>query len=303
MSRPIIIDTDPGTDDAIALLLAFAAPELDLRAITVCGGNVGLARTLDNALRLKALGGGRAPVYAGADRPLRGAFADAAHVHDIDGLGGIALPAGAAPAPGIAADAIRRILRDSGAPVTLIGIGPATNLALALATEPGLTARVAEIVLMTGSRGLGNVTAQAEFNAWSDPEALAILLAAGAPLTLVTLDLTHQARVTGDRIARLRAAGLGASLRIACDILAAVPAERLDGGYPLHDPCAIAWLIAPALFTPLPARASVVLEPAALRGRTLIDWRDGQPANATWLQSLDVDGFFAVLAERLATLP
>ncbi|MEA2738672.1 MAG: hypothetical protein QOH05_1979, partial [Acetobacteraceae bacterium] len=148
---PVIIDCDPGTDDAIAILLALASPELDVRAITVAGGNVGLGHTLANALALTALAGSAVPVHAGADRPLMGAFVSETFIHGTNGLGGVVLTPGGPPAPGLAADVIRRILREAAEPVTLIGIGPATNLALALTTEPALTARVEQIVLMSGA--------------------------------------------------------------------------------------------------------------------------------------------------------
>jgi inosine-uridine nucleoside N-ribohydrolase len=146
--------------------------------VTVAGGNVGLAHTLRNARALVGLAGKAVPVVAGAERPLLGSFEDAAYAHGEDGLAGVTLPEGPAAAPGIAADAIRAALRAAGpSGLTLVGIGPATNLALALATEPALLANVAEIVLMTGAWGEGNVTPAAEFNAWSDPEALAVVLA------------------------------------------------------------------------------------------------------------------------------
>ena len=305
-SLPLIIDCDPGTDDAIALLLALGSPELDVRAITAAGGNVGLERTLANALALTALAGSGAPVYEGADRPLLGAFDSAAHIHGDDGLGGIALPQGGAPAPGVAADAIRAVLRGASAPVTLAGIGPATNLALALATEPALASKVGAIALMTGAWGEGNATPSAEFNALSDPEALAVLLACERPVCLAPLELTAQALVTPARIDALRQRGGGRCLRTACDIMASVPAsERLDGaGHPLHDPCAIAWLIRPSLFRARDCSVTVELHGAS-RGRTIIDrWGlGGRAANATVLESLDADGFFGLLGERLAALP
>jgi purine nucleosidase len=304
---PIILDCDPGTDDALALMLALASPELDVLAVTVAGGNVGLDRTLDNALALMALAHSTIPVHAGADRPLLGAFVDAARVHGVDGMGGVALPRGAAPSPGIAADAIRAILRAAKAPVTLVGIAPVTNLALALMTEPALTAKVAQIVLMSGAWGEGNATPAAEFNALNDPEALAVLLACGRPVVFATLELTGQAQATPARIAALRAAGSGACLRAACDIQASVPisAQRGYGGAPLHDPCAIAWLLRPALFTTRACSVRMDLGPGPSRGRTVIDrWnRTGAPPNATVLETLDADGFFALLGERLARLP
>lgn len=302
--RPVILDCDPGTDDALALFLALASPEIELRAVTVAGGNVGLDRTLANALALTALARGTMPVHAGADRPLLGAYGYAAHVHGEDGLAGLSLPSGGAPAPGLAADVIRRLLRAAETPVTLVGIGPATNLALALITEPALAGKVEEIVLMTGAWGEGNVTPAAEFNAWNDPEALAALLACGRPLCLVTLDLTAQALVTPARLAALRAVRGGACLAAACDILAAVPPSRRHGGLPLHDPCAIAWLIRPDLFAGRACAVSVEMAGAG-RGRTHIDrWgRTGVPTNATVLETLDAEGFFALLGHRLAALP
>jgi purine nucleosidase len=307
MPVPIIIDCDPGTDDAVAILLALASPELHVHALTVAGGNVGLELTLANALALRTLAGSSVPVYAGADRPLLGAFASEPRVHGVDGLGGIALPVGAPPAPGVAADAIRRILRESAEPITLVGIGPATNLALALMTERALNSNVAQIVLMSGAWGEGNVTPAAEFNAWSDPEALAILVATGIPLTFATLDLTARALVTPARIAGWRGLGTGQSLKAACDIQASVPPSARLGhaGSALHDPCAIAWLIKPELFTSRTAAIQIDLGPGPGRGRTLIDrWGVTRgPRHATILETLDPDGFFALLGQRLALLP
>jgi inosine-uridine nucleoside N-ribohydrolase len=307
MPIPVIIDCDPGTDDAVALLLAFASPELSVLAVTVAGGNAGLHCTLPNALALAALAASPVPVHAGADRPLLGRFVAEPAVHGDDGLGGVRLSPGGAPAPGLAADAIRRLLREAAEPVTLIGIGPATNLALALATEPALATNVARIVLMSGAWAEGNVTPAAEFNAWSDPEALSILLDTGRPLVLATLELTAQALVTPARIAAWRALGTGRCLRAACDILASVPpSPRLGGrGEPLHDPCAVAWLIRPDLFTTRPCSVRVDLGPGPSRGRTVIDrWgRTGDPLNATVLETLDADGFFRLLGQRLANLP
>ena len=303
---PVILDCDPGTDDAFAVLLAMASPEIELLAITVAGGNVGLDRTLPNALALLALAGAPVPVFAGADRPLLGSFTPEARVHGIDGLGGVALPPGGTAQPEVAADAVRRILRAATRPVTLVGIAPATNLALALITEPALAPKVDRIVLMTGAWAEGNATPAAEFNALNDPEALAILLACGRPVVLVTLDLTMQALCTPARLAALRAAGPGRSLRAVCDIQATVPlSRRFDHrGAALHDPCAVAWLLRPDLFSSRDCAVEVDLGPGPGRGRTLIDrWdRTGAPHNATVLETVDADGFFALLADRLARL-
>jgi inosine-uridine nucleoside N-ribohydrolase len=302
---PIILDCDPGTDDALAILLALASPELSVLAITVAGGNVGLEHTLRNTLALTALAGSAVPVYAGADRPLMGAFVSATLVHGENGLGGVALPHGNPPTAGLAADAIRRVLRAAPDPVTLVGIGPATNLALALTTEPSLAARVEKIVLMSGAWAEGNVTPAAEFNAWSDPEALAILLASGRQVVFATLELTAQALVTPSRIAAWRALGGGKCLAAACDIQATVPSSSRLPGTPLHDPCAVAWLIRPDLFTGRRCSVQMDLGPGPGRGRTVIDrgGRTGDTPNAVVLETLDADGFFTLLGQRLALLP
>jgi purine nucleosidase len=306
-TTPVIIDCDPGTDDAFALMLALASPEIELLAVTVAGGNVGLDRTLPNALALVALAGARVPVFAGADRPLLGSFTSEVRVHGVDGLGGVALPAGGTAAPEPAGDAIRRILRGAARPVTLVGIAPVTNLALALITEPALAANVERIVLMSGAWSEGNATPAAEFNALNDPEALAIVLACGRPVVLVTLDLTAQALCTPERLAALRAGGGGRCLRAVCDIQATVPLSRrlLGRGAPLHDPCAVAWLLRPDLFTARDCAVEIDLGPGPGRGRTLIDrWgRTGKPANVTLPETLDANGFFDLLGAALVRLP
>ena len=302
----IILDCDPGTDDAFAILLALASPELEVLAITVAGGNVGLECTLPNALALVALAGSSVPVYAGADGPLLGAFVNETRVHGIDGLGGVSLPTGGDPAAGVAADAIRRLLRESASPVTLVGVAPATNLALALMTEPALAAKVGRIVLMTGAWAEGNATPAAEFNAFNDPEALAVLLACGRPVVLATLELTAQALCTPAHLASWRGAMSGRCARALCDIQATVPlGPRFAGtGAALHDPCAVAWLIRPDLFTARDCAATVDLGPGPSRGRTVIDrWgRTCASHNVTVLETLDADGFFALLGERFARL-
>lgn len=305
--RATIIDCDPGTDDAIALWLALGSPELDVRLVSVVGGNVGLDRTVANACAIVALAGKPVPVMAGAGRALLGGFEDAAYVHGDDGLGGVVLPAGAAPQPGHSVDAMRALLRAAApASVTLVGIGPATNLGLLLATEPALAGRIAEIVLMTGAWSEGNATPSAEFNAWNDPEALAIVLACGRPITLATLDVTNQALCRPEHVAALRASGGGACARAAAAIWASVPPSRRSGGagHEQHDACAVAWLVAPHLFTRRAAHVSVDCAGVG-RGRTVVDRWGRQPVapNATLLETVDADGFFALLIERLARLP
>jgi purine nucleosidase len=304
---PVILDCDPGTDDAFALLMALASPEIELLAVTVAGGNVGLDRTLHNALALAALAEASVPIFAGADRPLLGSFTSEVRVHGVDGLGGAALPAGGAAAPGHAADAIRDLLRRAVRPVTLVGVAPVTNLALALATEPALAAKVARIVLMSGAWTEGNATPAAEFNALNDPEALAIVLACGRPVVLATLELTGQALCTPTRLATLRAVGTGRCLQTVCDIQTTVPlSRRYDGhGAALHDPCTVAWLLQPELFTAREVFVEIDLGPGPGRGRTSVDrWqRTGRTTNVTLLETLDADGFFALLGDRLSRLP
>ncbi len=300
--RRIVIDTDPGLDDAIALWLAFGVPDrLDVEAVTVTGGNVGLDRCVANALAIVGMSGRTVPVHAGCADPLLGRRRDAAGVHGADGLGAVQLPPGAAVAPGPAADAIRTVLRHAATAVTLIGLGPVTNLALALATEPALVSRVDRIVLMSGAVGQGNVTPFAEFNAAGDPEALAMLLAAGPEVVFATLDLTAQALVTSKRIAAI--GGSGACAGAARALLAALPPSertRDRGGAPLHDPCAVAFLLAPTFFTGRRCRVDVVLA-GPERGRTVVS--PSGRANAFLLETLDADGFFALLDEALGRLP
>ncbi len=305
MTTKILIDCDPGTDDAIALWLALASPELDLAMVTVVGGNVGLDVTLPNARAIVSLAG-RAdiPVVAGSPRAILGAFPDAAEVHGEDGLGGVVLPVGAAAAPGLACDRIREALRAAGPDgLTLVGIGPATNLALALLAEPELAAHAREIVLMTGAVTDGNITPAAEFNAFCDPEALAVLLGFGRPVTLATLDVTNQALCTPARIDALRAAGGGACARATVGIWERVrPSARSNfAGHEQHDPCALAWLVAPGLFTSRNVFATVDLGPGPERGRTVIV--AGHEPNARLLETVDAEGFFALLTERLKRLP
>lgn len=306
--KPTIIDCDPGTDDAIALWLALASPELDVRLVTVAGGNVGLERTVANARAVVGLTGRAVPVVAGSANALMAPFRAEMAVHGEDGIGGVLLPEGPPATPGIAADAIRAALR-AAAPgsVTVIGLGPVTNLALAFATEPALADRVAEIVLMSGAWSEGNITPAAEFNAWNDPEALAVLLGLGRPLALATLDLTAQAFVTPDLVERMSARAGGACWHAALSILRALPPSKRMGmrGFPLHDPCAVAWAVAPRLFAARPAHAEVDCGPGPSRGRTVIDrWeRLGRPPNLTLMEVLDAGAFFAMLEERVATLP
>ncbi len=310
MARPIILDCDTGTDDAVAILLALASPELDIRAITVAGGNVGLDRTLANTLALTRLARLECRRYTGAPTGrCSGSFScNEPRVHGIDGLGGIVLPEGGLPAPELASDAGPAHPADLAGKASDVGQGlhprPIWRTA-ALTTEPELAANVAEIVLMSGAWAEGNATPAAEFNALNDPEALAVLLGCGRPMVFATLELTAQALVTPGRLAVLRTLGSGRCLAAMCDIQASVPQSRRLPGAPLHDPCAIAWLKTHGrdLFTTRSCSARVDLGPGIGRGRTVIDrWdRTGDPHNAVVLETLDADGFFTLLGRAGGT--
>jgi purine nucleosidase len=312
MARKIIIDTDPGKDDAVAILLALASPELEVLALTAVAGNVPLSRTEANARQLLELGGRPdIPVHPGCMRPLVRNPVTAEHVHGETGLQGLVLPEPATPPrPGHAVDAMIDMLRQA-APgeITLCLLGPATNLAMALVKAPDIAARVAEVIWMAGARSEGgNVTPAAEYNVHADPDAAEVLLNSGIALTLLPLDLTHQVRLTRERLARLRTIGTAAARAVAVmfsDADGTPQREREQEGIPLHDPCVIAWLLRPALFSG--RRINVQVEtgsPLAL-GMTVADWFgvSGRAANATWLNQADAAGFFDLLLERLARLP
>ena len=310
MPRKIIIDTDPGKDDAVAILLALASPaELDVLALVAVAGNVPVTRTSRNALALAALAGQPdLPVYAGCARPLVRPPITAEHVHGASGLHGLDLPEPATPLrPGHGVDYLVDALR--AAPpgeVTLCLLGPATNLAMALVKAPDIAGRIAEVVWMAGARREGgNVTPAAEFNAYADPEAAAVVLASGVPLTLLPLDLTHQVRLTADRLARLRQVGTAAARAVVAlfaDPDAGPSHDR--GGAPMHDPCVIAHLLRPGLFGGARINVAVETGSSLTLGMTVAD-RHGvtsRAPNATWLDQADADGVFALLFERLARL-
>ncbi len=310
MPRKIIIDTDPGKDDAVAILLALASPaELEVLALVAVAGNVPVTRTEGNARRLAELAGRPdLPVYAGCARPLLRTPITAEHVHGDTGLRGLDLPEPQTPLrPGHGVDYLVDTLR-AAAPgeVTLCLLGPATNLAVALVKAPEIAERIAEVVWMAGARSEGgNVTPAAEFNVHADPDAARVVLGSGVSLTLLPLDLTHQVRLTPDRMARLREVGTAAARAVAALFTGDGGPVRERGGSPLHDPCVIAHLLRPGLFTG--QRINVVVEtgsPLTL-GMTVADRYGvtGRAPNAMWLDRADADGFFDLLFERLARLP
>ena len=296
--RPLIIDCDPGKDDAVALLLAFASPEFDLLAITTVAGNVGLDKTTRNALRLCEVAERfQMAVHAGCPRPILKPLDTAVRVHGEDGLAGADLPdpvMTAQSAHGV--DFLVDRLMASDGEITCAALGPLTNLALAMVKQPAIIAKIREIVLMGGAIAGGNVTPYAEFNIHTDPHAAAVVFESGAPLTMIGLDVTHQAIATPERIRAIDAIG-GPAAAVVSRMLA-LDLERREGGAPLHDPCVIAYLLAPDLFTGEAMAVTIELADGERMGQTIASG----PGAVNVLKRIDADGFFALLTERLERL-
>ncbi|RTL16884.1 MAG: nucleoside hydrolase [Burkholderiales bacterium] len=308
---PIVIDTDPGQDDAVALLLAAASPELELLGVTTVAGNVPLALTTLNARKVLELAGRvDVPVCAGADRPLDVPLVTAEHVHGETGLNGVELPEPTLPVdPRHAVDFIVQTLRErEPGTVTLCPLGPLTNIALALRQAPDIATRIRRIVLMGGGffEG-GNVTPAAEFNFYVDPQAAHEVFTSGLPITMAPLDVTHEVLTTAARIAAIRALPnrVGQVVAAWMEFFERYDEEKYgqDGG-PLHDPCVIAFLLKPELFTSRECNVRIETQSPLTRGMSVIDWWavTGLPANAQVLRHADADGFFALLTERLGRL-
>lgn len=311
MRRAIIIDTDPSVDDAVATLVALASPaELEVLALTTVAGNVPVALTTKNALKVLALAGRTdIPVHAGAAGPLEGALRSAEYVQGATGMDGFELPEPAVAAGGYAPEAIvDRVMARPPGSVSLVCIAPMTNVALALRREPALAGRLREIVIMGGARSEGgNITPCAEFNVFVDPEAAAAVLACGAPITLIPLDCTHQALTSASRLARLRA--LGTPLAEALYHLLVFNKrfhEKRCGtdGAPLHDATTIAWLLQPGLFSGRQVHVAVECAGTHTRGMTVIDWWGvtRKPANAQVLTGIHAEAYFDLVIGRLARL-
>jgi purine nucleosidase len=311
MTHPIIIDTDPGQDDAVAILLALASPELEILGITAVAGNVPLALTEINARKICELAGRPdVKVYSGAIRPMLRPLVTAEHVHGRTGLDGPVLPE---PKMKLekqhAVDFIIETLMDRPAgTVTLCTLGPLTNVGLALVKEPRIASRIKRIIAMGGGffEG-GNVTPTAEFNIYVDPQAARLVCESGIPITLIPLDCTHQALTTKARVEKFRVMKnrTGPATAQLLDFFERFDEQKYgtDGG-PLHDPCVIAWLLQPELFTSRDVNVSIECESELTMGMTVIDWWHvtDRKANATVCRGIDADGFFKLLSERLATL-
>lgn len=313
MARKIIIDTDPGQDDAVAILLALGSPdELEVLGITAVAGNVPLALTEKNARIMCELAGRPdIPVFAGADRPLRRTLVTAEHVHGKTGLDGPVLAEPTMPLQTVhGADFIIDTLRDApSGSVTLVPIGPLTNIAIAFERAPEIIGKVAEIVLMGGAYfEVGNITPAAEFNIFVDPEAADIVFRSGVPLVVMPLDVTHRALTSRARVDAFAALGNEAGRMVAAwtDFFERFDKEKYGSeGAPLHDPCTIAYLLQPDLFTGRHVNVCVETGSELTRGMTVADWWrvTERAANATFMGGVDDAGFFGLLTERLARLP
>ncbi|MBE1284580.1 MAG: nucleoside hydrolase [Rhodobacteraceae bacterium] len=311
-ARKIIIDTDPGQDDAVAILLALASPEeIEVLGITAVAGNVPLSLTAKNARIVCELAGKTdVPVYAGCDAPLSRKLVTAEHVHGKTGLDGPDLPDPTMPLThGHAVDFIIDTLREQDAgTVTLCPLGPLTNIATAFQKAPDIVSRVQEIVLMGGAYfEVGNITPTAEFNIYVDPEAADIVFKSGVDIVVMPLDVTHKALVTKTRNDAFRALGNQAGVAVAqmTDFFERFDKEKYGSeGAPLHDPCVTAYLIRPDLFQGRHVNVEIETASELTMGMTVADWWGvtNRTPNTTFIGSLDADGFFALLTERLARL-
>jgi len=309
--RPIIIDTDPGQDDAVALLLALASPELEVRGITTVAGNVPLPLTARNARVVCELAGrAEVAVFAGADRPLVRPLVTAEYVHGRTGLDGADLPEPEMLLqPEHAADFLVQAIREE-APgtITLCPLGPLTNIALAMRRAPEIVPRLREIVLMGGGffEG-GNATPAAEFNIYVDPQAADIVFTSGVPLVMLPLDVTHQALIKPRHLERLRALGTQVGDAVAgwLEFFERYDVEKygLEGG-PLHDPCVIAYLLHPEIFSGRRCNVRIETTSELTMGMTVVDWwgATGLDPNCTVIRRLDSEAFFDLLIDRIARL-
>lgn len=309
---PIIIDTDPGQDDAVAILLALASPEFEVLGITAVAGNVPLHYTEKNARKICELAARTdIKVFAGAIRPMVRSLVTAEHVHGKTGLDGPVLPEPTMPLQSQhAVDFIIETLMNRNAgTVTLCTLGPLTNIGLALVKEPKIASRISRIVAMGGGffEG-GNITPAAEFNIYVDPHAARLVFEADIPITLIPLDCTHKALTTAKRVEAFRSMKnkSGPATAALLDFFERFDEQKYgtDGG-PLHDPCVIAWLMHPEWFETRDVNVEIECQSELTMGMTVVDWWrvSERPANATVARSVKADPFFNLLIERIAKLP
>jgi len=319
MSTTIILDCDPGIDDALAIAFAVGHPGIELAGITTVAGNVELAKTTANALAVASfVGAPGVPVTAGCAAPLLRQTARAGHVHGESGLGGAVLPApGRKAADGHAADFIVSAIAAAHGEITLVATGPLTNIAVALRREPRIAQWVRDFVIMGGSAGRGNVTPAAEFNIWADPEAAAIVFGAGWTVRMIGLDVTLRARATAAVQERMREFGrLGADLLLPAlaryaDSHSAAPGGRppaptnkkeAAGGPPVHDVCAVVSVVSPEVFGYTPASVQVETAGRLTSGMTVTDFSPAIIPNAAVATDIDVDRFWAEVLRVYASL-
>ena len=310
MSRSIIIDTDPGQDDAVAILLALASPELEVLGITTVAGNVPLRLTTRNALALCELARTSTRVYEGCSRPLVNDLRTAENVHGPSGLDGAELPppqTRSAEQHGV--DFIIETVRSrSTKSVTLCALGPLTNLAMAFVKAPDIVPMLAEVVLMGGGffEG-GNVTPAAEFNIFVDPHAASTVFRAGCAITMMPLDVTHKALATPERIEPFREmrTAVGDAVFGMLEFFDKYDTDKYGTtGAPLHDACVIAYLIEPTLFSGRMCSVAIEIHSPATSGMTLVDWWNvtEDASNAMVMNDVDADAMFDLIAKRLARL-
>lgn len=309
--QKIIIDTDPGQDDAVAILLALGSPELDILGITAVAGNVPLKLTEKNARKICELGGRpETKVFAGAIRPMVRELVTAEEVHGKTGLNGPQLPEPTMKLqPQYAVDwIIDTLMAEEPGTVTLCPLGPLTNIALALVKEPKIAKRIKQIVLMGGGYfEQGNVTPSAEFNIYVDPHAADIVFRSGVDIVMMPLDVTHKALTKKTRIEKFRKLGtrVGTATAEMLEFFERYDEEKYgsDGG-PLHDPCVIAYLLKPKLFKGRQCNVSIEITSELTMGSTVVDWWGvtKRSKNALVMKDIDSDGFFDLLVERLGRL-
>ncbi len=310
MARPIIIDTDPGQDDAVAILVALASPELDVVAITTVAGNVPQPLVTNNALLMCELAGRTdVPVYRGADAPLQRELYTAEYVHGPTGFDGADLgePTTQA-ADGHAVDFIIEACLEAAEPITICPIGPLTNVAMAIAKHPAIVGSIREIALMGGGFFAGgNTTPVAEFNIFVDPHAASIVFNSGVPITMFPIDVTHQVLVLPEDLKRFRELGtpVGDAIAGMLGFYEKHDVDRygMEGG-PLHDPCVIAYLLDKTLFGGKPCRVDIETESELTMGQTVVDWwgMTAEDPNAVVMNSVERQGVMDLIVDRLGLL-
>jgi pyrimidine-specific ribonucleoside hydrolase len=308
MAISVVLDCDPGVDDAAGILLAFARPELDVRAITTVGGNTSVTHTTRNALDLLAYAGvAGVPIAQGADRALMRPFLLGTHIHGASGFGGVSLPhADTAPLAIPAVDLIARVVRESTEPVVLIPTGPLPNIALFLILYPDLKSKIARICLMGGDVDRGNATPAAEANFRNDPEAARIVFQSGVPITMVSLNVTHQALFMEEHVLWLRGTGRRVAATFA-DMLRfrmqAYGQQYGITGAPLHDPLAVAAVFQPEIVRRQFCHVAIETDGRYTSGRSVVDLTGvtGEPPNTDVALDVDVPAFTTMLLEAIAT--